>query len=1640
MKKALLQLVLLTGISLLTGLSVESNAQSNNALAFDGVDDYVTLGTNKLNALRNFSVSAWVYRTGNNGQGQDYILAKDRVVAFSINNSDNKLQLNFGNGSTWGTAAVSSQAIPLNQWVHVAGTRNIQTGAVKLFVNGTLDGNAVNTLTGSAVADVRIGDNAALADAEAQFDGAIDELRIWSKELCLPEINGYRNCSLNNSFTQLTSSFNFNAGLPLGSNTSVLTLSDIMNTNNGTLVNFGLTGLVSNWVPGAPAVAGTCSQVSLPSTTITTGGGTVVCTGSTLALSAPAAAGYQWSTGATSQTINITSQGSYNVIVYDQAGCNATSSSLTITQQANSTVTSMSYVTGLVSSFCKGLSQNIGVRVTYTPSGTKGFQLQASRDSTFTTIDYNVTANLLSGSGTLTFANSSVRNWPAGKYFIRVTGTCVTNNMPALAPINVWEPLNMTASNNGPVCKGQPISMNAGDGASSYTWYGPNGFSANIKSAVINSEILETGEYTVIATNACGSYSANTNVVVNELPSIETNITDATCPGAANGMIDITETDLRGNISYRINDLPWQSDASFYGLGAGTYQVAAINQKGCSQSTEVTLSDEDRELPVLSLNDVSIYLDETGNATLTTSMIDNGSFDGCGPVQLSLSNTQYTVNDVGGNLVVVTATDASGNTNQGIIIVDVIDNVSPTVKLYENIELYLDENGTANIYPSALVEEASDASGISSVLLSETLFDCSRVGLNEVEVTVTDNNGNSISSTTTINLIDTTGPSVQSQPVTIQLGADGTAQVSAEAINNGSTDACGIAELNLSKTAFTRNDVGENTIFLTATDVHGNASIKEVTVTVLDMPHPVATTKPAVIYLNSNGTATLSANQVDNGSSDFYGTPTLSLSNTNFTCAQLGTNTVTLTVTSVSGLTSSAEATVTVLDDIAPVINANPVTLYLNANGTAELTKSAVAGDASDNCGTPFITISRTQFNTTDLGVQTVVVMAADPQGNTSSETVQVTIADSTRPELSAISSHLREVSLSGCTYTVSGTELDPTVTDNSGSPVSIAYQLSGATSGSGLSSLNGIALNKGITYITWTAKDQSGNETGLDMQVDVQDLIAPVAFAKDITFNVPAGATIQLNAADINNGSYDNCGGITLSVSPASITANASSQLWAILTITDASGNTSSDSALVDVMVPAPTNQTASITFNANNTISWNQVPGVGNGSSGAISPTNFFSAGPVSISSRGGNLTANGSKGIGVKGGSGCSTSANLLNETVNKGQIVRVSLTQSSIGLTAISFSTPYSAKVKIVGRRGGKTVISFSKRMTANVVDTFDFTTTCAMRTLCSIDEVEFSLSEQNTKCKRKWDQYENPDNNDFEDGNDMPENCGFALQNLRLVVRGREACDLGSLPYSSSEGILASRVVAVSSQLSAMPSAIHQLGVNSDGLFNTGNPLSSNPAQRLIVGYNWLGLPSAWEVTAQCRIRSIRQGMLSNSEILPVGNFLNLLAFEFRITGISTTGDFIYGTRRNYRTNQSVSIRWKVNEFYQRVWISDPTLVQFSKQGEVEIPETDPEFLPVEQASTPQSLAAGTLDVTAYPNPSQGAYHFRFEGSLLSNEASVEVYDLTGHLISSEQYTITDNEITMENNLAAGVYFVKVKNGTEMRLMKLTRLN
>lgn len=98
------------------------------------------------------------------------------------------------------------------------------------------------------------------------------------------------------------------------------------------------------------------------------------------------------------------------------------------------------------------------------------------------------------------------------------------------------------------------------------------------------------------------------------------------------------------------------------------------------------------------------------------------------------------------------------------------------------------------------------------------------------------------------------------------------------------------------------------------------------------------------VQLNNSGTAVITTTNINNGSTSGCGSPTLSLSQTNFNCSNIGVNTVTLTATDNASNTATATASVTVLPAINNETLSSSQSTVCTGNSATITTGSSVSG------------------------------------------------------------------------------------------------------------------------------------------------------------------------------------------------------------------------------------------------------------------------------------------------------------------------------------------------------------------------------------------------------------------------------------------------------------------------------------------------------------------------------------------------------------------------------------------------------------------------------------------------------------------------------------------------------------------------
>ncbi|TAE61496.1 MAG: choice-of-anchor D domain-containing protein, partial [Bacteroidetes bacterium] len=235
----------------------------NNALAFDGVNDYVKLPDNMFaNTLSNgtMTVETWVNVTANTNLGtfiKNWGVAsgafhfgidsglKPSIVITQSDNVEKYISSNFTLVTgTWYHVAVVADGAFLR--IYINGTEQNS-----IAYNGTLKTTYPYTSIGAKLNEF----GTAPDGTDSPLNGSLDEMRIWNIARTPAQLLATMSTELAGNETGLINYYKFNQGTAGGTNTGLTTLPDMACDKDGTLNGFALTGATSNWITGNTIIA-----------------------------------------------------------------------------------------------------------------------------------------------------------------------------------------------------------------------------------------------------------------------------------------------------------------------------------------------------------------------------------------------------------------------------------------------------------------------------------------------------------------------------------------------------------------------------------------------------------------------------------------------------------------------------------------------------------------------------------------------------------------------------------------------------------------------------------------------------------------------------------------------------------------------------------------------------------------------------------------------------------------------------------------------------------------------------------------------------------------------------------------------------------------------------------------------------------------------------------------------------------------------------------------------------------------------------------------------------------------------------------------------------------------------------------------
>ncbi len=368
-------------------------------------------------------------------------------------------------------------------------------------------------------------------------------------------------------------------------------------------------------------------------------------------------------------------------------------------------------------------------------------------------------------------------------------------------------------------------------------------------------------------------------------------------------------------------------------VGFHTITVTATDASGNSTSCQFNITVIDPQPPVINVCPIDITINNaTDSCGAFASWIQPTVFDNCGYTLTNwveydpsagmtdgpVFNNQNNYFPVGTSIVTYTALDATLASASCSFSVTVIDVQAPTfVTAPQDTTIYAvsDDCSAPYTWVEPFVTDNCEVDSVwfETIPVGYGNGDDFPVGQTTVVYTAIDIHGNSSTHTFIITVIDTTGPVFDNCPDDIVINSlDGECGAIATWEQVTATDNCQVATIVSSSNSGDYFPVGSTTVTITATDIYGNSSICEFTVTVIDAEPPVFESVPEQFFLCAVDTATFSIEDEIMGAlivTDNCGV--LSVDYADFDWI-VGDNMVIITATDVNGNTADTVVVVTV--------------------------------------------------------------------------------------------------------------------------------------------------------------------------------------------------------------------------------------------------------------------------------------------------------------------------------------------------------------------------------------------------------------------------------------------------------------------------------------------------------------------------------------------------------------------------------------------------------------------------------------------------------------------------------------------------------------------------------------------------------
>jgi hypothetical protein len=664
-----------------------------------------------------------------------------------------------------------------------------------------------------------------------------------------------------------------------------------------------------------------------------------------------------------------------------------------------------------------------------------------------------------------------------------------------------------------------------------------------------------------------------------------------------------------------------QVGTSVFNTGTTTVTYTVKDAAGNTGTCTFTVTVKETVLPSITCP-VNKTVNADGNSCFANSVnLGNPVYsDNCGVA--SVTNNAPAQFPIGITDVTWTVTDISGNIKTCVQKITVLDNQNPVISCPGNITQNATTNCKATITtPNPVYSDNCNIASLTWCMTGATAENSPSTGINlvgtqqfgagttTITYTVKDASGRTASCSFTVTVTDNQAP-VITCPANIAQTITGSTTCSKRITvpNPTYSDNCNCISLTWCMSGATTGssgssginyvgsmtfNTGTTTITYTATDAFGNSSQCSFTVTLTETVLPSITCPSNKTVSNDWGYCYASYVNL--------GTPKVSdnccvasVCNNAPAYFPVGVTVVTWTVTDNSGNSKTCTQTVTVTDSQNPVVTC-PANISQSSGSNCSIGITPAVPSYSDNCGVTKLTwamtgattgsspssginyVGLTNFN---VGVTTITYTARDAAGRTATCSFAVTITDNQLPVVTCPANISLPASNGNCSRSIAVP--DPVYSDNC-NVTKLTWYMTGATSASsastGINKIGTKTFNAGLTNVTYSAVDASGNTQSCSFTVTVTDISNPVATCPidrtlckktNNTYTIPvltatdncsvASITYTITGVTSRTGTGTNASGL--------FNMGLSTITW---TVTDNSGNSASCSTNVTI-VPSGT------------------------------------------------------------------------------------------------------------------------------------------------------------------------------------------------------------------------------------------------------------------------------------------------------------------------------------------------------------------------------------------------------------------------------------------------------------------------------------